>query len=112
MCRYFLCRMKALTTDIKPCSREISEAVWMPIDEFLSPSIYVLNRVGLCLALGRPLPKDYTGSEFWSIADARSHSMTPDQRATSFAEVEMMSIVNPTKSFKIYHTIPSSGSSK
>ena len=91
--RYFLCRMRALSTDINMCSREIAEAVWMPIDDFLSPSTYILNRVALCLALGRPLPEEY-------VRDGITDEVPVE---CGLVERTMTSLVQPDKSFKVYH---------
>ena len=97
LCSYFLCRLKALSTELKPCPREIAEAVWMPIQEFLSApaEVGILNRVAVCLAAGLPLPADYKPQP---LQDA-----TPEQTAGAIAEHEMGSLLYKSKMFKVYH---------
>ena len=42
---YFVCRLKALSFEIIPDSREIFECLWMPVEEFLnSPDTHAFNR--------------------------------------------------------------------
>lgn len=48
---YFICRMRALSTDIRIDPREISEATWMKPDDFLAQSQHELSRLAVKLAV-------------------------------------------------------------
>jgi hypothetical protein len=87
--------MKALSTQIQQDTKEIAAAVWMPIEEFLTPKVYILSRVALCLALGRPLPAEYTVP-----------SANPSHPSSCMVEAELTSILNPAHTFKLYHCVP------
>ena len=86
---YFLCKLTPVSTAITPCAREIAEAVWMPVDEFLSPAVTLINRVALCVALGRPLPADYPKSPLGDTGVIQ--------------EVDMTSVLNPAQTYKVYY---------
>ena len=91
--------MRALTASITPCPRELDEAVWMPVDQFLDPKGNILNRVPLCLALGRPLPDDYKPA----VNAAKSGADGDGWHPWHWSEVAMPSRVNPSKVLRVYH---------
>jgi len=61
---YFVCRLKPVSFDITPDPREIAEALWMPVDDYLThPDTHPFNRKIVRAALDREglFPGDIEG---------------------------------------------------
>lgn len=101
---YFVVNLKAVTTDIKRCEREIAECQWMDIDEYKDhPHIHELNRffvqkllhhkkhnikIDCYHGIHELLQKPYTLYSLLKADEKNQQELRPDNKPLSFLSGE------------------------
>lgn len=96
---YFICRMRALSSDITLDPREISDAAWMAPDEFLAQSQHELSRLAVKLAVAATAASRQGGQLGATSASGSGLSVTDGSAAAAALPAGLQEIIETRVGF-------------